>query len=325
MTEQNKVPHRAPLTPAELYDRFCTAWSAIGQTAMVITSGIDRAQKHLAENAEAITSAIERARDIGSQIGTTITLVQNAWEKEAGPVLRVVKQNAGMASKAAEIGSKLANAGWAPWIHAPVRELLDSEDPVAAFERWTSSEWRSIASKLTENAENYALGDSPKRTMQAAILLHENGYYEQVPRVLFPEIEKCVAEHFYQGRIPHEENQLPEFRSIIEMIWGLATTGFALLAPALGVGRDQMQILALHSYMGSSKKNPAASLPNADCFPNRNRVLHGWKSGDYNTPKASLNSLFLFDIMLQGLAFAMALGKSEPKIENDDGSLPVAI
>jgi hypothetical protein len=323
MVEQNGTGGRSPQTPDEIYKQFLADWSAIGQTVMAIASGIDRTQKSLAENAEAIAGAIDRARKLGSKIGATMIVVRDAWEKKAVPVLRIVKQNADMASSATEIGSDLASAGWVPWIHAPVRELLDCEDPVATFERWTTSEWESIAGKLTENAEKYDLGESPKRTMRAAILLHENGCYEQVPRVLFPEIEKCVAEHFYQSKIPHDENQLPEFRGIIEMIWGLATTGFALLAPTLGVGRDQMRILAMHSYMGSSKKNPAPALPNADCFPNRNRVLHGWESGDYHSPKASLNSLFLCDIMLQGLAFATALGGRGLKIEND-GSFPGA-
>lgn len=318
MTDSNGNGDGSRQTADEIYKKFCAAVASIGQTAAVIASGIDRAHKNLAENAKAIAGALDQAQKLGSRIGAAMVVVADAWEKQAVPVLRVVRQNADMASRAADIGSSLASAGWVPWIHSPVKALLDSADPVATFERWTTVEWASIANKLTENAEKYGLGESSKRTMRAAILLHENGYYEQVPRVLFPEIEKCVAEHFYQGRVPHAENQLPEFRGIIEMIWRLATTGFALLVPTLGLGRDQMQILALRSYVGSSKKNPPPSLPNGDCFPNRNRVLHGWESGNYRSPKASLNSLFLCDIMLQGLAITVAWSGRGMRIENDD-------
>lgn len=177
-----------------------------------------------------------------------------------------------------------------------------------------------IAKKLTENASRYRLGESLPKTLRAAILLHEAGLYEQVPRVLFQEIEKCVAEHFYRDKIPHKETQLTEFRSIIEMVWGLATTGFALLAPANSVARGQMQVLALHSYVGSSKKSPRADLPNDEFFPNRNRVIHGWRSGEYDSRKASLNSFFLFDTMMLGLAVTVRLVGQDLRVE--DGTLP---
>lgn len=311
------TPRKPKQTPEELYKQFSAALSSIAQTAGVIAAGIDDARKRW-PSAEAIAGAINRAQKIGSQIGATMVVIEEAWEKKAVPVLRVVKQNADTASRAAEIGTQLTTAGWVPWIHSPVKTLLESPAPVTEFERWTTAEWSSISKRLIASAEQYRLGDSPIRTIQAAVMLHENGCYEQVPRVLFPEIEKCVAEHFYKGRVPHEQNQLPEIRGFIEMIWGLATTGFALLAPGLGVGRGQMQILELHSYVPSSKKNPPPTPPNADCFPNRNRVIHGWETGDYHSPKASLNSMFMYDIMLQGLAFAVALNSKGLKIEGND-------
>jgi hypothetical protein len=161
-----------------------------------------------------------------------------------------------------------------------VKELLTSADPVDLFGKWVSSEWPAIAEKLIENAERYEIGVSPVKAMRAALMLHDSGYYELVPRVLFPEIEKCVAEQFYGGTVDRDETQLSEFREIVEAFWAFATAGFSLFGPSLGVGQNQMQILALHSYAGSSKKNPRPVLPNADCFPNRNRVLHGLQSGD---------------------------------------------
>src|ERR1700761_3324751 len=125
-------------TPEEIYRRFCAAWTSIGQTAGALASGINQAQKNLAENAEAIARAIDHVRKLGREIGTAMIVVRDSWKKDVVPVLRVVKQNADTASRAAEIGSDLASAGWVP---SPVEALLNSTDPVAAFEGWTASEW----------------------------------------------------------------------------------------------------------------------------------------------------------------------------------------
>ncbi len=46
--------------------------------------------------------------------------------------------------------------------------------------------------------------------------------------------------------------------------------------------------------------------------------IHGWESGDYHSSKASLNSMFMYDVLLQGLAFAVALNTKGLEIEEND-------
>lgn len=307
-------------TPEEFSRNLRDSWSEFSKTMVAIATGVGEARRQLAENSEAISIAIENARNVGVSAVTMVAVPREAWQKKAVPVLRMVKINADTAKRAAAVGARLTDAGWLPWILSPTEDLIKSDDPVAFFEGWVVTEWPTIAEKLTENAGLYGAGESPSKTLRAAILLHEAGLYEQVPRVLFPEIEKCVAEHFYREKIRQEETQLPKFRSVIGMIWSLATTGFALLAPGMGVAQGQMHVLALHSYVGSSKKNPRKDLPNDEFFPNRNRVIHGWRSGEYDSRKASLNSLFLYDTMMLGLAFTMGMVGGDLTIE--DGNSP---
>jgi hypothetical protein len=255
---------------------------------------VDGANKRISETIGPISEAIQKF-DQG------LKQVQESFR----PIVERFQQNKLEAKRLSQVAQTLEQAGWFPWVGLPFSDLAESTDPVKDFEAWLDKAWPDIENILQKQLRLYGLGDSVASTLKLALSAHADGYFELVPRILYPEIEKCAGLYYYSQPSPHGQTNLPEIREVLEAIWQFAGGAISYFKPSIGPAANQMNAVGQYVY---SNWRTCINEPLAKYFPNRNRVLHGIHSDVFNNKKASVNSILIFASMITGIAVAKAMG-----------------
>jgi hypothetical protein len=195
----------------------------------------------------------------------------------------------------------LIKTGWLPHWYVPREILAPNADIPIIMSEWSANAWPECAATLLTDLEKYKLPGSAKSALATAIDLHATEKYNLVPRILFPEIELCARQLFYskKGMKGLEvATRLKELTEDMEPMWLLAAVS-GILVPERALLGAHMPVVKQFVYGRSKRGQPP---PFHSAFPNRNLVLHG--EATYDTPQASINMMFITDVMFRGISIS---------------------
>ncbi len=142
----------------------------------------------------------------------------------------------------------------------------DPRAPLAECISWFYSEnWLKIGLDLKWEFLRYSLDDLSKSTFCAALKFHEEGKYDLVPRILFPEIERVM-----RIRLFNNCQSTIKSRDMIKKF----CNGYSVRKV---IGRNPIAHYTLfceliHWVFASQKERDTAK---THCVPNRHEVVHG--------------------------------------------------
>lgn len=168
-----------------------------------------------------------------------------------------------------------------------------------ALENFYADEWPSVRKNIEARINALDIDAGAKAVMKEALDAHEQGYYQSVCRLLFPEIERVVRIEFYQGNIEKRITSQHDLRKMT----GDLTPGQAL--PHGMFGFRIYDRLTDHLYKNVETQEELEKISN-DPVPNRHAVIHGLIQ--YNTMQNSLNTIFMTDYILQIIVFLKSAG-----------------
>jgi len=291
-------------TPQQIFDEL-NQWAE--EMGTILTDAGDQISARLAPAQEMMSNLQKTLEPVQAGLqnfGNLVAGLQRGLNEKIGPMIAVARKNKAETDQVEKIAADIVVAGWVPWASAPIDILLKSETPVGEYGKWLEEQWPSISAGLSESVRGYELGISSERALELALMAHAAGYYEFVPRILYPEIEKWVGKHFYREPVPQRETKLLNFRQALALFWEFIAAFLSYAQSNVGMARDQMKLIGDRVYVSVKDSETDANPMQIGCFPNRHRVLHAINSDVYDTKKASINSFFIYDMMLKGVFIA---------------------
>ena len=186
--------------------------------------------------------------------------------------------------------------GWLPYQGQPMHDKYfaiveqSAGDYLVAAQHigeYYHSNWEEIHRHLKLRVGQGDFDEAAGDTMLVALLLHEREKYKQVPRILFPEIERLLrAASGVSGNIPLKDLLDKAFNevSLFELVGGTSSE-YSLLGG-----------LAKWSFLSEKERDNAKR----HCMPNRHLTLHGEVA--YSKFQDSVNMIFFADYVMRQLS-----------------------
>ena len=172
--------------------------------------------------------------------------------------------------------------------------------------RFYRENWQDIRLGFSERFSNYPVDEEAKATVREALDAHESGLYRCVCRTLFPELERISRNVFFNGRLGSITG-----RKLIKQLVRDSVLPFSNLPAGLHslIGWER---LTGHLYRNVHHESDRKSILH-DPVPNRHAAIHGLVI--YSTEQTSLNSIFMFEYVVQLISLRMArceMAEGEP-------------
>ena len=162
----------------------------------------------------------------------------------------------------------------------------DTEKLQLELEKFYINQWKEIREDIENRIECLAIDNEAKASFKEALNIHEKGFYQAVPCLLFPTIESLVLIEFFKGSLEAKLASQTELREKIDEIPSGA------VFPLGRLGTKVHDHLKEYLY-GNIKEQDKLIKAMNDTVPNRHATVHGLIK--YKTMQNSLNIIFMAD------------------------------
>ena len=221
------------------------------------------------------------------------------------PHLQTLNQTLELFARYSNFMDSVDAAGWLPYDSVSVQFVEECGGDASLLNRRLSEfyveKWGCVQGEIESRLKVYAISEESKATFREALTAHREGLYRCVCRVVFPEIERVLRLHFFDGKAGWISSA-----KLIERFTGQGELEDFM--PRRAHGWTLFGRLIEHVYEEVNEENREEYL--SDSIPNRHAALHGLVA--YSTYKHSVNMIILADYVFQVITDNYPYGRSLP-------------
>lgn len=254
------------------------------------SSGADLATA-LSKSFDAVNSAAHAFQAYRASIDNLVRRILPPIAELRAPLLSPeLRERLRVLAEESRKGQQILDAGFLPNRFVPwqlVNFEGDADLHPDVISQVLRQEWDGIRNQLESDAETQTHDDLGATVLKEALAAHEHGLNRAVVRLIMPEIERIIRQHFGDGRVDDTWISKKFLKDAGELPVGLFF--------GISGGFTTYSHVSEHLFASVKTMDDVARYSN-DSIPNRHATIHAVVP--YDTWQASVNAIFLLDFIL---------------------------